>query len=262
MHTAVLAFSGKGAMSQQHLNGRAHGSVAQTGANDWSNGRDTGSYQAVAEMARSGHAPGPRQQQLSAAMRQIDALLKQNLALRQNNGLLMKALAKASRFAYRDELTGLASRRLLQDRFDQAVAHAARQHTQVVLLFLDLDKFKGINDAIGHLGADRVLQQAAGRLTSCIRRSDTACRFGGDEFVLLLTDIAGSAQAVAATNKIIAQLAIPYVIDGVPIRVTASVGTATYPVDGERYDELLQAADLTMYRNKARGTTAESALPI
>jgi diguanylate cyclase (GGDEF)-like protein len=107
------------------------------------------------------------------------------------------------------------------------------------------------------VAADRLLQQVAKRLMACIRSSDTACRFGGDEFVVLLTDIESREQAVAATSKIIAQLAVPYIIDCKPIRMTAAIGMAVYPIDGKRYDDLLQAADFTMYSNKPCTATAQ-----
>ena len=197
-------------------------------------------------------------QQLAAAQRRIDALLLETAALKHELARHAESLAKANRFAFHDELTGLPNRRLLKDHFDQAVAHAIRQHDQVLLLFLDLDKFKGINDRFGHLAADRVLKQVAIRLTSCIRSSDTACRFGGDEFVLLLPDIAGRQQAIAATDKITAQLAVPYVIDLVPVYITASIGTSVYPVDGHEYDELLRVADGNMYQQKSAGDLADA----
>ena len=211
--------------------------------------------EAPAQVADGGR--GPAQQQPATATELIDALLTLNLELEEEVALLEEALAKANRFAFHDELTGLPNRRLLQDHFDQAVAHATRQQSQVVLLFLDLNRSKGINDALGHVAADGLLRQVAKRLTSCIRSSDTACRFGGDEFVVLLTDIESREQAAAATNKIIAQLAIPYIIDRKPIRMTAAIGMAVYPVDGKRYDDLLQAADFTIYNNKPCTATAE-----
>ena len=189
-------------------------------------------------------------QRLEASIHLFDALLRQNRALRQEMATLSEALTRASRFAYHDELTGLPNRRLLRDHFDQALARATRQHRQLVLLFLDLNGFKAINDAVGHLAADRLLQQLGGRLTSCIRRSDTACRFGGDEFVVLLTDIEHRKQAIAVVNKVIVELAAPYQIDGTPVSMTASLGVATFPADGQNYHELLQAADVTMYRDK------------
>jgi diguanylate cyclase (GGDEF)-like protein len=202
--------------------------------------------------------PALHKHQLAAAQRQIDALLLETAALKHELAQHAESLVKANRFAFHDELTGLPNRRLLKDHFDQAVAHAIRQHDQLLLLFLDLDKFKGVNDRFGHLMADRVLKQVSLRLTSCIRSSDTACRYGGEEFVLLLPDIAGRQQAIAATHKIAAQLAVPYLIDHVPVYLTASIGTSVYPVDGQEYEELLRVADSNMYRQKSAGGIADA----
>lgn len=194
--------------------------------------------------------PGPDQQRLDAALRQIDTLLILNALLKEESTLLVESLAKARKFAYHDALTGLPNRRLLLDHFTEAVARAARQHLQAVLLFLDLDDFKRINDTFGHAAADRLMQQFASRLTACIRSSDTACRYGGDEFVVLLPDIAGPEQAVAATEKIHSQLATPYIIGGTMIRMTASIGMAIYPIHGKDCVELIEAADMAMYCDK------------
>ena len=201
-----------------------------------------------------------REQRLSAALQQIDELLKLTTLLKAESALLAESLAKAHRFAYHDPLTGLPNRRLLEDHFDQAAALARRKHNYVVLLFLDLDGFKNINDAIGHTAADRLLQQVASRLSSCVRSSDTACRYGGDELVVLLPDIDRQYQAIAVSEKIRSQLALPYVIDGTPIRATASLGMATFPTDGTDCFELIRSADLAMYREKARRTKAASPL--
>ena len=193
-----------------------------------------------------------REQRLSAARRQIDDLLKLNTLLKTECALLAESLAKAHRFAYHDPLTSLPNRRLLADHFDQAAAQATRKHNYVVLLFLDLDGFKDINDAIGHTAADRLLQQVASRLSSCVRASDTTCRYGGDELVVLLPDIDRPEQAVAACEKIRRELALPYVIDGTPVHATASLGMATFPTDGTDCFELIRSADQAMYREKGK----------
>lgn len=236
------------------------------GATHWGNdGITSGDQQrpdhTIVEVAGGRQAPAPQEQQLAAASRKIDQLRKLNRALRIEKALLRDALAKANRWACHDELTGLPNRHLLRDHFNHAVARAARQHNHVVLLFVDLNGFKRINDAIGHLGGDRLLQQVAERLKACIRSSDTACRFGGDEFVVLLTDIGLEYPEAAATDKIIRQLAAPYLIDGTTIRMRASIGVATYPVDGKNYYELLRFADFTMYRNKAVAPRRGEVLP-
>lgn len=201
---------------------------------------------------RSGRVPQSERQQLAAAERQIDRLLKLNAVLLEETVVLGELLAKAQRFAFHDELTGLPNRRLLQDHFELAMAQGSRQHTQATLLFLDLDGFKGINDVHGHSTADRLLQQVASRLRACIRSSDTACRYGGDEFVILLPDVSGQDKAVAAIGKVRTQLMLPYSIEGTVIRLTVSIGMATYPIDGEDFLGLIRAADMDMYKEKPR----------
>lgn len=199
--------------------------------------------------------PAP-EERLSAALRLIDELLKLNTQLKAERDVLAESLAKEHRFAYHDPLTGLPNRRLLADHFDQATAQAMRKQNYVVLLFLDLDGFKDINDAVGHTAADRLLQQVSARLLSCVRSSDTVCRYGGDELVVMLPDIDRPDQAVAVREKIRSQLALPYVIDGKSIRATASLGMATFPTDGTDCVELIRLADLAMYREKPRRTIA------
>jgi diguanylate cyclase (GGDEF)-like protein len=195
---------------------------------------------------------GTHRQQLEAARRQIDSLVKLVMVLREQSVLLTESLASAHRFAFHDELTNLPNRRLLKDRFKMAVARAKRKHSKVVLLLLDLDNFKGINDTVGHLAADRLLQQVASRLTACIRGSDTACRFGGDELVIVLPEIETPDDAIATIEKIRAELATPYEIDGMPVRITVSIGMATWPIDGKDCPALLKVADVAMYREKRR----------
>jgi diguanylate cyclase (GGDEF)-like protein len=212
--------------------------------------------------AGNGHAPngvgapqpadtGRYDTRLAAAIRKNETLQNLNAALTEEIRLLTDALAKANRCAFHDELTGLPNRRLLLDHFEMATARAARKHNHVALLFIDLDGFKNINDSFGHLAADSLLQQVAGRLASCIRSYDTACRYGGDEFVVLLPHMDRREQAVAARDKIAARLAMPYIIGRRPVRMTASSGLALYPSDGEDCTELLKVADRAMYNSKA-----------
>ena len=142
---------------------------------------------------------------------------------------------------------------LLLDRLKQAIAHSARQHKQVALLFIDLDKFKSINDKLGHAVGDRLLQQVAERLTACIRYGDTACRYGGDEFVIMLPEIDGQENAAAVTEKIRANLAAAYDLDGNFIEITASIGVAVYRDGGQNCSDLIKQADIAMYLAKAHG---------
>jgi diguanylate cyclase (GGDEF)-like protein len=199
-----------------------------------------------------------RQPTPAAAIRKIGMLRKLNRTLKEEIKLLTDALAKANRCAFHDDLTGLPNRRLLKDHFEMATARAARKHNHVALLFIDLDGFKNINDSIGHLAADSLLQQVAGRLVSCIRSYDTACRYGGDEFVVLLPHIDRREQAIAAQSKIAARLAMPYIVGRKPLRMTASSGLALYPFDGKDCTELLKVADYAMYYRKVSAAATSS----
>jgi diguanylate cyclase len=189
-------------------------------------------------------------ERLRAALCRIDALETEGLLLKHQVALLQRTVRQARQFAYHDELTGLPNRRLLVDRYNQAVSLAARRKRRVALLFLDLNGFKSVNDVHGHAAGDRILQQFASRLRECIRTSDTACRYGGDEFVVLLPELDGRESADAAAEKIRARLAVPYIVDDTEITVTASIGVAIYPVDGRAYGDLMRVTDASMYRDK------------
>ena len=208
------------------------------------------------------HALSISQQEVLTGLRQIDLLQRQDELLKQQVNQLAKAVAQARRFSHYDQLTGLPNRALLLDRFNQATARAARQCKQVAVLFLDLDGFKSINDMLGHTAGDRLLQQVAARLTASIRTSDTACRYGGDEFVILLPELERSEDAVAATDKIRAHLAKPYLVGSTSIHVTASIGMAIHPTDGSEFDELIQQSDAGMYANKAGNSAPASAFAL
>lgn len=208
--------------------------------------------QTLTELEEFKRALASSQQQLQAARQEIEVLAASNLRHRRKLIRLAREIAQARHFAYYDELTGLPNRRLLLDRLNQAMAQGARQHKQVALLLLDLDGFKSINDRLGHGAGDKLLQQVAQRLTACIRVADTACRYGGDEFVIMLPEIDGRGMAAAVAQKIHAYLAVPFFIDGSAITLTASIGTAIYQADGQPGSDLIKQADIAMYRAKAR----------
>lgn len=153
--------------------------------------------------------------------------------------------------AYYDELTGLPNRRLLQDRLRQAIAQCARQDRRLALLFVDLDGFKSINDRLGHAAGDRLLQLVAERLTASIRATDTACRYGGDEFVIMIPAVTHPSLSAAVVEKVRLRLVEPYIIDDFEVRITASIGTAFYPEDGQTCEDLMKKADDALYRAKA-----------
>jgi len=194
------------------------------------------------------------QQRLDDALSRINMLQIERAVLEQRLALLAETAAATHRLAYHDELTGLPNRRLLGDRFHQAAAHGARHSYQIAVLLFDLDGFKCINDTLGHAVGDKLLLQVAMRLAGAVRASDTACRLGGDEFLVLLEEVDEESTLWTAA-KIRAQLCMPYLIGGSAIKITTSVGTATCPLAGERYESLMRRADLAMYHDKARGPT-------
>jgi len=153
--------------------------------------------------------------------------------------------------ATHDPLTGLANRRLFYDRLHQAIRHAHRYGGKVGILYVDLDRFKNINDQYGHHVGDAVLTEVAKRLTSCTRDSDTVARLGGDEFVVLLEGVQGREDYLAAAHKIEEALNASTTFYGLDVEIAASIGHAIYPDDGSDEDTLMRAADAAMYRVKS-----------
>ena len=163
------------------------------------------------------------------------------------------AEAQVRHLAEYDALTNLPNRVLLQDRLGQAIAAARRAGSCLALLFLDLDRFKNINDSLGHTVGDQVLCQVGERLLTAVRASDTVSRLGGDEFVLLLPLLESPAQAASVAEKLLHTLATPLAIDDYELAVTPSIGIAVFPEDGEDGDTLLKNADAAMYVAKESG---------
>jgi len=158
-----------------------------------------------------------------------------------------------ARMAHYDALTGLANRTLFHDRLGQAIARAHRSERTVALLFLDLDRFKEINDSLGHEAGDRVLQEAAARLRHNLREGDSIARLGGDEFTVILEDIHGEAEVRAIAQKLMRAFAEPIAANGQDLFVTLSIGIALYPRDGDDAENLLRHADTAMYQAKSEG---------
>lgn len=163
------------------------------------------------------------------------------------------AKVKLDHLAHHDGLTDLPNRMLLKDRLGQAIEAARRQGGQLAVLFMDLDRFKHINDSLGHGVGDQLLKSVAHRLVACIRQSDTVCRQGGDEFVLLLSAIEHAEDAAQFAQKILDELALPHHIDGHDLHVSVSIGIGTYPADGRDVETLLKSADTAMYHAKENG---------
>ncbi|MBI2312020.1 MAG: EAL domain-containing protein [Betaproteobacteria bacterium] len=155
--------------------------------------------------------------------------------------------------AHYDGLTGLPNRNLLLDRLQQAVTQTRRTQKKVAVMFIDLDRFKEINDTLGHAFGDQVLQTAAERLSRCVRESDTVSRHGGDEFVIVLPDLKDNAGATVMAQKVITAVSYPMELDGREFRLTTSIGISVYPEDGEDPETLMKNADAAMYRVKELG---------
>lgn len=165
----------------------------------------------------------------------------------------MRKIESLTHAATHDALTGLPNRALFFDRLGQATRHAARRGASCMIAIVDLDRFKPVNDSLGHLVGDAVLRIAATRLKSCIREADTAARLGGDEFGLILVDTGSSATPAPVLQKIVAAFATPMGIEDHSLVLTVSVGACTYPQDAADVHELLHRADEAMYRAKRLG---------
>ena len=155
--------------------------------------------------------------------------------------------------AHHDPLTGLPNRLLLRDRMEQAKALAVRMHSRVALMFLDLDRFKTINDSLGHPVGDALLKEVVERLKSCVRESDTISRQGGDEFIVLLNDVRDSDSVSRVADKIHQRMGEPIMLGKHSLITSFSIGIALYPDDGDEFDSLLQKADTAMYHAKGAG---------
>lgn len=149
-----------------------------------------------------------------------------------------------------DTLTQLPNRVQLQERLSYAIASAQRHRTCVAVLFADIDGFKGINDTFGHAVGDEVLKHTAHSITSCVRDIDFVFRYGGDEFVVLLTDLAQASDAALVSQKIALAVASPLALDKQTMSASLSIGVCIYPDDGVHADALIQCADMAMYETK------------
>ena len=159
---------------------------------------------------------------------------------------------RIAHMAHHDALTGLPNRALLRDRIGQAIARAHRNQAEVAVLFIDLDRFKHINDSLGHEAGDSLLEAVATRISVCLREGDTVSRLGGDEFVIVLPD-ADSRSAAAVAAKVLEALSMPFQLHEHDLHVTASIGISGYPGDGEDTDMLMRNADTAMYHAKDTG---------
>ncbi len=173
--------------------------------------------------------------------------------LRRSNDELSSALGMIQRMATHDSLTGLPNRALFNETLAHSIAQAARHGRALALLFLDLDRFKNINDTLGHGVGDRVLQEAARRLTAAVRAGDLVARLGGDEFVLLVEEVGTDVDLADLAARVLAAFGPTLAVDGHELALSASLGVCTYPKDGRDAETLLANADIAMYRAKEHG---------
>jgi diguanylate cyclase (GGDEF)-like protein len=206
----------------------------------------------VAEIADAEHAlQASHTTQL--VMEANEQLVVASLQAKSDVEVAERALEDVSHLAEHDVLTGLPNRMLLMDRFVQAVAAARRHGAMLAVLFLDLNNFKQINDALGHAIGDDVLRRAAHCFVTAVRAEDTVSRHGGDEFLILLTEVSEASDAVLVAEKAIAALGTPHRVGDHILRLTASVGISIYPEDGTDPETLIACADRAMYRAKSHG---------
>lgn len=170
--------------------------------------------------------------------------------LKAQNRELERTRQELHHSAHHDVLTGLPNRQLFYDRLTQALASASRHHTLVALLFIDLDRFKPINDTFGHPLGDRLLQAVAKRLHGCLRKSDTVARLGGDEFIVILTEVSQAQDVAMVAQKILETLSRVYLLDDQELRISCSIGISIYPQDGQEIETLLKNADAAVYAAK------------
>ncbi|MBW8369463.1 MAG: EAL domain-containing protein [Thiobacillus sp.] len=215
---------------------------------------------------REGRA-ATRENEIRTAETLLSATADQMIRLQQANANLVVATIEARKLAeqvqtakieldhlaHHDVLTGLPNRILLSDRLAQAIALARRSGKQLVVVFMDLDRFKHINDSLGHAVGDQLLQSVGQRLLGCVRQSDTISRLGGDEFVALLPDIDHPEDAALSAQKMIAAIALPHRIDQHDLHIGASIGISIYPEDGLDAETLIKHADTAMFHAKDNG---------
>jgi diguanylate cyclase (GGDEF)-like protein len=160
------------------------------------------------------------------------------------------------KMAYHDALTGLPNRMLFKDRLTMAMSYATRNKKEVAVMMLDLDKFKEVNDTLGHSMGDLLLKSVSERLLQLLRMNDTVARIGGDEFMIVLPEISSSQDAGIIAQKMIHSFETPFMFDDHELRITTSIGIALYPADGKDVETLIKHADMAMYSAKAMGRNA------
>ena len=213
-----------------------------------------GDEEAVIETLKAGVTDYVPKERLARLVRVVQRALQEAEA----RAARQRYEARVQQLAFYDGLTGLPNRALLEDRLRMALAHAQRSEQGVALLFLDLDRFKAVNDTLGHPAGDVLLREVAERLPRCLREGDTAARWGGDEFIVLVPDLPGkrpaAAEAVAVViEKIREVLSGPVKVESQEFEISMSIGVALYPGDGASVTDLIKNADTAMYQAKDKG---------
>ena len=209
-------------------------------------------------LAAAGSGNGSTPVAAGELVERVEMLQSVNASLRRTIARLQGEVAVTRQLAYHDALTGLPNRYLLRDRLEQGVRRAAREGYRIALLLLDLDQFKAVNDTLGHEAGDELLREVAARLRACTRGADTVCRWGGDEFVVMLPNVHGVGEAEHVAEKIRACLGAQFQLRGGAVRIGVSVGVAMLdPVD-PAVERLIRDADRAMYRVKR---AARAAMP-
>ncbi len=188
-----------------------------------------------------------------SAIKNADGLVSHHVGIFSDITKIKKAEKHLQHLAHFDPLTKLPNRLLFRDRLQRAVVEADRRHNMVALMLLDLDRFKVINDTLGHGAGDKLLIAVAERLQYCVRKSDTVARLGGDEFTVVLPEVGSNHGASNVARKIVEALSLPFSLDGREVHITTSIGITLYPTDGIQADRLLQNADMALYHAKELG---------
>ncbi|MDC8757652.1 bifunctional diguanylate cyclase/phosphodiesterase [Janthinobacterium fluminis] len=236
-----------GSMFWARLSGRPFDLAQANGRSVWLVDDVTARREAAEAVLRARDELELRVLERTAELAGANALLQGEIVERR------QAEARVHHMAYHDSLTGLPNRALLSDRLDRAMLAAQRQERRLAVMFIDLDRFKTINDSLGHMTGDSLLKEVASRLCRAVRVSDTVARLGGDEFVVLVPGIRGAEESGHVAEKIIEALAAPFPLDGHTLHITPSIGICVYPDDGADVDTLMRHADAAMYYAKASG---------
>jgi diguanylate cyclase (GGDEF)-like protein/PAS domain S-box-containing protein len=236
-----------GSLFWARLSGRPFDLEKATGRSVWLVDDVTARREAAEAVRRARDELEVRVLERTAELAGANALLQGEIVERR------QAEARVHHMAYHDSLTGLPNRALLSDRLDRAMLAVQRSDRKLAVMFIDLDRFKTINDSLGHLTGDYLLKEVASRLCRAVRASDTVARLGGDEFVVLVPGIRASDECTHVAEKIIEVLASPFPIEGRMLHITPSIGISMYPDDGGDVETLMRHADAAMYHAKANG---------